>query len=254
MPVEGSHRYASQLLAGWVLSAGIDCNPSGLHCELWGVHFPLAFSHAYPALQSASTVQLVLHSLSPQEYAPHAVVVAGLHVPVPSHVRAEVAVPAAQLSGSPHGVARPPLKPAHLVRSLVLSHASALHTSPPPSSHFVREPCGSPLTPTHFPSAPFASHASHWLLHSDSQQTPSTQYPLPHSVAPEHAVPLVFTHLPALAPGAAPHTEPVGHDASSQHTREEPPPSTQCLLVHSESSVHTVPGAPVVTQTPALQM
>jgi hypothetical protein len=59
-------------------------------------------------------------------------------------------------------------------------------------------------------------------------------------------------HLPGVVVLAAPHTEPVGHDASSQQTRVEPPPSTQCLLVHSLSSVHTVPGAPVVTHTPAL--
>jgi hypothetical protein len=43
-----------------------------------------------------------------------------------------------------------------------------------------REPCGPPLTATHWPTLPGASHASHCPPQARSQQTPSAQLPLTH--------------------------------------------------------------------------
>jgi hypothetical protein len=50
----------------------------------------------------------------------------------------------------------------------------------PSDVHEVREPCGAPLTATQVPTLPDTSQAWHWPPQLVLQQTPSTQFPLPH--------------------------------------------------------------------------
>jgi hypothetical protein len=118
-------------------------------------------------------MHVVLHAFASHAYAPQFVFVVALQLPWPSQVADDVATPFVH-DAATHSFAMPFAYVEHLVRSLP-SHASALHASPPPSSHAVRVPCGAPMTPEHLPGTPVTSHASHWPLHALSQQTPSTQ-------------------------------------------------------------------------------
>ena len=135
------------------------------------------------------------------------------------------------------------------------SQASALQTLLPPASHFgLVVPTGSPLTPLHLPGAPPTLHASHCPLHRLSQQTPSTQNPLVHSIAAPHFCPIVFTQVPAAAPAeTSAQADPRSHFETVQHTFFAPPASVQCVLLHCVSSVQTVPRSPMVVHTPSLQ-
>jgi hypothetical protein len=95
----------------------------------------------------------------------------------------------------------------------------------------------------HVPALPETSHASHWPAQALSQQTPSTQWPLPHSLSALHVVASGLLQVPA--PFAL-HTNGEVHDATEQHT-----PLVQCPLAHSPSPPHTVPSTPFVTHVPA---
>jgi hypothetical protein len=70
--------------------------------------------------------------------------------------------------------------------------------------------------------------------------------PLPHCELEVHARPFGAEHVPA--PFAL-HTRPPEHEATEQHT-----PFVQWPLAQSVSSAQTLPGAPVVEQSPLLQV
>jgi hypothetical protein len=69
----------------------------------------------------------------------------------------------------------------------------------PSPAQGARPPCGAPLTGVQVPALAGTSQASHWPLQSVSQQTPSTQKPLRHSVGPPHCAPgsLFGSQMPA---------------------------------------------------------
>jgi hypothetical protein len=121
----------------------------------------------------------------------------------------------------------------HFVRSEP-SHAFAAHTSPPPSAHGARVPRDPPLTGLHVPSLVATSHASHWPVHAESQQRPSTHRFDPHCAAPVHASPFGREQVPFFYP--SPHDSPVAQTLCEQHTE-----STQKPLWHSLGSVHDAP-------------
>jgi hypothetical protein len=56
--------------------------------------------------------------------------------------------------------------------------------------HAERAPTGAPFAALQVPTEPVMLHASHWPVQPVSQQTPSTQLPDPHWVAPKQALPL----------------------------------------------------------------
>jgi hypothetical protein len=211
---------------------GIDCVPSGEQVAVTcGTHLPPV--QVYELAQSASAVQLVLHAVAPHAYAPQLEVVGCVHLPAPSQVAEDVAVPFVH-EGATHSLSRPLANAAHFVRSLVPSQASTLQTSPPPSAQAARLPCGAPLTPEHFPSTPLTSHASHCPVHAPSQHTPSTQYPEAQSPLAAQVWPSCFTQLPAAGPAAvSPHALPATQLATPQQTLAPgAPEATQWPLVH----------------------
>ena len=92
------------------------------------------------------------------------------------------------------------------------------------------------VDPDASPIWPATSHASHWPLHAESQQYPSTQKFEAHSEAFAQAVP----RSPAQTPGfvAVSHLRPRLHDAAAQQTE-----SVQLPVVHSYPAVHATPGS-----------
>jgi hypothetical protein len=116
----------------------------------------------------------------------------------------------------------------------------------PVPEHAGRPARGAPATAMHDPTLPPTLHASHWPLHAVLQQTPSTQFPLPHSALPPHVAPSGFEHVPL--PFAL-QTVPAGHEVTLQHA----------LFVQNVPDVHCVPDVqyvprpPFVTQVVPLQ-
>jgi hypothetical protein len=68
----------------------------------------------------------------------------------------------------------------------------------PPPAQAVRSPCGAPVAGEQVPTDPATSHASHCPSQARSQQTPSTQSPVPHSPAAPQTCPglRLGTHAP----------------------------------------------------------
>jgi len=66
-------------------------------------------------------------------------------------------------------------------------------------AHCGRPPAGAPSTAEQVPPFDGRLHASHCPSHEPSQQTPSTQYPVAHWLAPEHVPPFATSavHTPA---------------------------------------------------------
>jgi hypothetical protein len=63
----------------------------------------------------------------------------------------------------------------------------------------VRVPCGAPaVTVVQVPSVPATSHAWHWPPQALLQQRPSTQKPLPQSLAAEQVWPLSLTNATVM--------------------------------------------------------
>jgi hypothetical protein len=114
------------------------------------------------------------------------------------------------------------------------------------ASHAARAPCGAPTTGVHVPTWPETSHAAHASAHAWSQHTPSTQLPLPHSLAVAQLVPSTFAQLPGGLPAL--HARPAPHEASEQQT-----PSVQKPDVHASFAVHGEPSAPVGVHAPPEQ-
>ncbi len=152
--------YGAQSFDGWVLSSGTEVRPSALQLAEIGSHCVVDLLQENPLAQSVSVAQAVLHFVASQLNFPHDFGLGEPQAPIPSQTAAGVSVPALH-DPAAHSFSRPLANTAHLVRSFVASHPSALQTSPPPSAHFIRLPCGAPLTPSHFPSLPATSHASH---------------------------------------------------------------------------------------------
>jgi hypothetical protein len=119
----------------------------------------------------------------------------------------------------------------------------------------LREPWGASAgaIATHAPTCPATSHAAHWAPHADSQQTPSTQNPEPHSLAEVHAAAFGLLHEPCL-PGTS-HRSPAAQAALPQQT-----PSTQLPVTHARheatrqsapaAELHAAPCALRARQTP----
>src|SRR5262249_6710532 len=98
--------------------------------------------------------------------------------------------------------------------------------------HRGRAPRGDPFTGTHFPSCPATLHAWHCPVHGDSQQTPSTQEPDPHSSSVLHVVPSTLAHVPAFA--GSEHDFEGPHESEAQQT-----PSVQkSAASHGVSAAH----------------
>jgi hypothetical protein len=83
-------------------------------------------------------------------------------------------------------------------------------------------------------------------VHADSQQTPSTQKPEPHSALDVHAVAFAFAQCPRIVGRL--HEKPVPEHAVSQQM-----PPTQLPLEQSVDPVHALPFGCLSTQAPPLQ-
>jgi hypothetical protein len=107
---------------------------------------------------------------------------------------AAVAVPLEQLA------LRQLVDPPGYAQAAVLVPSQLPPHDEPSVVHAVRPPCGAPATATQVPTLPETSQAWHWPPQALLQQTPSTQFPLPHWLAALHTVPFDFfaTHTPAL--------------------------------------------------------
>jgi hypothetical protein len=185
-------------------------------------------------------LQTVLQALAlSQMYGAHDFAVPAAHAPAPSQYAMLVRMPEAHDAAAQ--LVEVPLIEAHLVRSAP-SHVA---WQTPDPAHAVRAPWTAPATATHVPTLPPTSQASHWPEHALSQQTPSTQFPDPHSAFAVHATPRGFEHVPKPL---ALHVSGAAHDATTQQT-----PSTHLPDPHCDGLVQTLPAAPVVTQTPPLQ-
>ena len=92
------------------------------------------------------------------------------------------------------------------------------------------------------PIAPTRSQAAHCPVQAVSQQTPSTQKPVPHSEAEPQLDPVVLAQLPAFV--GVSQAAPLPQLASVQQT-----PSVQKPVPHSEAEPHLVPV--VLAQLPA---
>jgi hypothetical protein len=152
--------------------------------------------HCAPGAQSAATVQLVVHAPALHPHGSHGDD-ALAHVPAPSHAFCVTALPVHD--AAPHGVAAG----ANCAQLPSPSHdPGAPHGVPAGSQRFL----GSLpfwIAP-HTPELPLplcdARHELHTPSQSESQHTPSTQWPLAHSAPLPHVAPLGFvvTHAPAL--------------------------------------------------------
>jgi hypothetical protein len=116
----------------------------------------------------------------------------------------------------------------------------------PPPAHLVRALCGWPLVSVvQVPTLPETSQASHCPPHRRLQQTPSTQWPLPHSLSLAHFAAFGLAHVPVAS---ALQTRPVPHALVVQHA-----PSTQLPVAHWSAAVQTAPAGFFATHAPALQ-
>jgi hypothetical protein len=122
-------------------------------------------THAEPGAHSASAVHRVRHPCSSHAYGEQSTIGGFAQPPAPSHIALAVNAAPAHVAAA-QGVALPFAKPTQRDGSFAPSQASAAHTSAPPSSHFARVPWGRPLTPTHVPTEPATSQASHWPAHT----------------------------------------------------------------------------------------
>jgi hypothetical protein len=169
-------------------------------------------SQMFGARQSASTVQAALHACRPLHwYGAHACVVAGRHVPAPSHVRPSVSVddPPGHDAGM-HGVLaayrRHAPAPSHWPSRRQLAGPSSgqrLPGSVPPAG-----------TGLHWPSDVDSPHDMHVPLHADWQHTPCAQKPDWHSIASAHVWPIPLRpHDPPLQTAGGEQSELLVHVA-----------------------------------------
>jgi hypothetical protein len=168
-----------------------------------------------PDRQSVSTKQLVLQAVDDAHarfLAQGAAAAAPHGAETPSHV-ALVNTPLAHV-----GPVAEQLVPAGLY-----PHAPALHrTAQGPVGQI---PCGSaiPVTGEQVPTVPVRLQDWQAPVHATLQHTPSTQFPLRHSVPAEHDAPLVFspTHTPPTHAAV-----PLAQSAAEEHPVAHAPVAT----------------------------
>jgi len=146
--------------------------------------------HQSPAGQSASTAQLPLQAVGPQEYGEHACVCSAGQWPLPSHDAPRVATPAVQDAPRQDDVG--------YAQAVALVPSQLPPQAEPSLAQAARVPCGAPVTSTQLPTLPPTSHASHWPLQAWLQQKPSAQWPLVHWLESVQAEPSASlpTHWP----------------------------------------------------------
>jgi hypothetical protein len=204
-----------------------------------------------PFAHSSDFVHEVAHALPAQRYGAHAAVTAAEHVPFPSHDAASVATSSMQ-DASRHDT-EVSARAAHRLPSLP-SQLEASHALEP-FAHAGRTPCGVPFTATHLPTLPATSQAWHCPPHRDSQHTPSTQLPDPHSPSAAHASPSIFAQRPAdvgsaqdfpapqvLTPQHTPsvHERPPSQGADVLHGMPSPGAGTHAALLHTKPEAQSL--------------
>ena len=136
-----------------------------------GILPQLMATQVLPDVQSDVAVHVVLHAPVPQVYGAHELVVAGRHVPIPSHDRADDSVIPVQLA------------PAQGVLAAYRRHApaplhfpSVPHDVDPMSVHWVAVSGGIPAAiGLHCPTVPVRLQLWHAAAHPVLQQTPCSQ-------------------------------------------------------------------------------
>lgn len=197
-----------------------------------------------PDAQCASLSHVLRQPVSSQTYGTHDEPFGATHAPEPSQRDAPMnSVP--EHFGVAHVVAESLAYPTHDFASVLLQ-VRAAQVSPAPSEHAVRAPCGGPLTAMQRPTRPSTSHASHWPSQRDSQHTPSTQNPLPHSPSAVHFVESFLKQVPSCPVIAQ--EEPMPQFATPQHT-----PSVQKPVEQSPAVVHALPRPSAGAHEPLLQ-
>jgi hypothetical protein len=158
------------------------------HCEAAEQAEPPASSgtqsppeHQSPATQSVSAEQLPLQAAGPHWYGAQAWVCGAGQWPAPSQAAANVATPEAQLG--------PRHCPVEYAQAAPLLPSHSPPQADPSVAHAGRAPCGAPATARQVPAEPKTSQAWHCPLQAWSQQTPSTQFPVAHWLAPPHEAP-----------------------------------------------------------------
>lgn len=133
--------------------------------------------------QSVGAVQVVPQAVPLHTNGSHLAVVTGRHIPAPSHIRAEVTVPAVHVAVVQVVRAeyrRHPPFPSQVPSRPQVVDASVAHVS------FGSWPAG---TGVQVPGLAGRLQATHTLVHVLSQQTLSAQNPEAHSVAARHVSP-----------------------------------------------------------------
>jgi hypothetical protein len=209
--------------------------------------FDVAVLHVNIALQSASPLQAVPHTVPLQTNGVQATVIGVGQAPLPSQVAARVTVPFV------HDVSRQevgaPTSPVHAA-VVTPSHAPALHAFAPIAAWQGGRPLrGAPATALHFPTAPGRLQASHCPVHAELQHTPSAQKPDAQSASvaqawsrpPVHCPAALHDRAPVHESGSGPfftaeqtpglparlHASHVPHDALSQHAPSTHEPVSQ---------------------------
>jgi hypothetical protein len=171
-------------------------------------------------VQSAFTVQVPAHAaLAPHRYGAQACVCEAGQWPAPSHPAARVATPPAQLAARQEVVSS---GYAQAVRRLP---SQAPPQAEPSESHAGRPFSGAPVAGEQVPARPGRSQASHCPRQAVSQQTPSTQWPLPHWASSPHATP-----GPSLGTQAPPEHQSA---AAQSESEAQPPVPVQAVGPHT---------------------
>jgi hypothetical protein len=96
-----------------------------------------------------------------------------------------------------------------------------------------RAPCGAPAIGVHVPTLPATSQASHWPAQAVLQQTPSAQWPEPHSRSAAQAAP-----GPPLGRHALPEHQSAGLQSASPEQEVR-----QAVAPQAKGAQETVDGA-----------
>jgi hypothetical protein len=173
--------------------------------------------HQSPLTHCASPLQEARQAVAPHTYGEQVCVTRLGHVPEPSQDAARVPVPAAQ------DAARQEVEAVGYVQVRTFVPLQLPPQAEPSERQEPRGETGAPVTGQQVPTWPPTLQASHWPVQPPSQQTPSTQLPVPHWFPAVQAWPAVFFgwQTPAL------HQSPPTHCASPlQEARQAVAPHT----------------------------
>jgi hypothetical protein len=134
-------------------------------------------------MQSPFEPQVVRQAEAPHTYGEHAAVAAAEQAPAELQPAASVATLLVH-EGPLHCVVA-----LGKLQAVVFEPLQSPPHTEPSVAQAVRAPCGAPLTAEQTPRSPLTSHAWHCPEQVESQHTPSTQLPLAHALAAEHATP-----------------------------------------------------------------